>query len=89
MSDPYLDKLHKQRIQRAQEMARCPQCKSYQGTTPTIDHLMDHRRLALVKPESDAHIEYSHDAPSEQYAYKSKGMTDGDKMSPDKWKGSK
>jgi hypothetical protein len=86
MSDPFLDHLHNQRLARAQEMANCPQCKVYQGSAPTIDHLMDHRRLSLVKPESDADIEYSHDAPVAQYPYKSKGMDDADKMHPKKWK---
>lgn len=87
MSDPYLDKLHEQRSKWVSEMHTCERCKANTDSrTPIIDHLQWHQAPALTLVQSDADIDYDHDAPSEHYPYKSKGMTDGDKMSPKKWK---
>lgn len=87
MSDPYLDKLHEQRAKWVSEMPNCAACLANPNSrTPIVDYIWLHSTREETTPESDANIEYDHDAPSEHYAYKSKGMTDGDKMSPARWR---
>lgn len=94
MSDPYLDKLDAQRALWRSEMKDCPLCLANPDSrAPLVDHIWDHREeLSLQQidtPQSDANIEYDHDAPADHYPYKSKGMDDAASMHPSKWRGRK
>ena len=98
MSDPYLDKLDAQRSVWRDEMAWCPLCaKNKDSKTPIVDHIWGHRMSAHLTlavddndvrfaPQSDADIEYDHDAPSDHYPYKSRGMDDAASMHPSRWR---
>jgi hypothetical protein len=90
MSDPYLDKLYEQRAVWVHEMISCPECLANPNSrTPIVDHIWDHKKPAPAEtsaPKSDAMIEYDHDAPSDHYPYKSRGMDDAAAMHPSRWK---
>lgn len=94
MSDPYLDKLDKERALWRSEMLSCPLCLANpESKTPRVDHIWDHReelsmqQIDTLDVKTDADIEYDHDAPADHYPYKSKGMDDAASMHPSKWRG--
>lgn len=91
MSDPYLDKLEAQRARWVHEMPVCPQCRANPDSkTPIVDHIWGHTSPeAPLAKESDADIEYDHDAPATHYAYKQRGMDDAAAMHPSRWKEAK
>jgi len=78
MSDPYLDKVAAQRAQEDLEMSTCPDCLFM--TTPSRSlHISSHRTAVEVKQEAPV---YTHENMPGEYAYKSKGVAEGEKMHP-------
>lgn len=84
MSDPYQDKVMEQRAQEDAEMLTCAECFLLDKPSRAL-HIAAHPRGEQSTPKQGT-PEYQHDAPSEHYPYKQKGMDDAAAMHPSRWK---
>lgn len=96
MSDQtYETKVITQRITDEEEMRHCAKCR--QMTSPSRSlHLVSHRDTEEIQATARSRQEvealpgaYSHDAPSEHYPYKQKGMAAASAMHPSRWRKAK